>query len=283
MARIQELTMNRGSRMLLLLALGAGLLAAVLVFVALNNSSDSGSGTTAPATTTAIVVAKQDIPVGTEIKEDMLKVIQMSPDLVIKSGFSDTQTVVGQKARVAIVTGEQVSSTKVGVQTKTDGLDQVVPAGKRAVAVEVQELTAVGGNLLPGQKVDLIGVFKIRDVPNVGEVICKDCRTYVLRTRTILQNVEVLSVAQNAQQPVPASDTAAKDSTSQTATSGQLPKEPEKDPHAGTVTVALDPDQVQQVVSAQQIAERVWADLRPFGDNQTPDRPTHDVIVVGQD
>ena len=54
MARIQELTMNRGSRMLLLLALGAGLLAAVLVFVALNNSGDSGSSnTSAPETTAA--------------------------------------------------------------------------------------------------------------------------------------------------------------------------------------------------------------------------------------
>ena len=267
--------MNRGSRMLLLLALGAGLLAAVLVFVALNNSGDSGSSnTSAPETTAAVVVAKQDIAVGTEIKDDMLKVVQVSPDLLIRNAFSDTSAVVGQKARVAIVSGEQVSSTKVGVQSKGEGLNQVVPPGMRGVAIDVAELTAVGGNLLPGHKVDVLGAFRIKKAPGLAP------DEHILRVQTILQNVEVLSVAQNAQEPVPASDAAAKDATKQSETSGQLPKNVEKEPHAGTVTVALAPDQVQQLISAQQVAERVWLDMRPFGEDQTPELPSYDVIVV---
>ena len=44
MARIQELTMARGNRVLLLIALLAGLISAILVFVTLANSeSDSGT------------------------------------------------------------------------------------------------------------------------------------------------------------------------------------------------------------------------------------------------
>jgi len=58
-----------------------------------------------------------------------------------------------------------------------------------------------------------------------------------------------------------------------------LPDDVDEQPGASTVTVALDPAQVQALVSAQEVAERVWLTLRPFGEDKPVDLPTYDVIV----
>ena len=65
MARLQEMTMNRGNRTLLLLALAAGLVAAVVVFVAVNSGDDEKTATVAEGVTTSpVVVASQNISAG---------------------------------------------------------------------------------------------------------------------------------------------------------------------------------------------------------------------------
>jgi hypothetical protein len=46
--------------------------------------------------------------------------------------------------------------------------------------------------------------------------------------------------------------------------------------------VALDPGQVQALISAQQIAERVWLSLRPYGDSNIVEIPAYDVIVTDE-
>ena len=263
--------MNRGNRLLLFIAIGAGLLFAVLAFIALQGGGSSNS-TVSPGTA-KVVVAAQDIPVGTEIAQGMLKTIDVPQSLLVKDAFSDSGPVVGQKARVGILAGEQVATSKIGVASKTEGLNQVLPSGKRAVALSVAEVTAVGGNLLPGNKVDVVAAFKIKGVQGLPD------GAHIERTQTVLQNVEVLSIAQNAQEAVPTSDTAAKDAAVQSETSGLPPADAKKKPDAGTVTLALDQNQAQQLVSAQQVAERVWLTLRPFGESDTPDVAPYDVVV----
>lgn len=273
MARLQEMTISRGNRALLLLALGAGIVAAVLVFVALSDSDEGKTAVVSEGVPVAsVVVASQNISAGTEIAADMLRVIEVPRELLITGAYTETGPLVGQKARVAILSGEQVPPSKIGAQGEDDGLAYVVPKGMRAVAVQVQDLTAVGGLLLPGNRVDIIGAFRIDQAPGLGE------DEDLMRIQTLLQNVEVLAVAQEAQEPVPA-PASEEDSTSDLPTSGQLPDDVDEQPGASTVTLALDPSAVQVLVSAQQIAERVWLTLRPFGEDQQVDLPLYDVIV----
>src|SRR5713101_6082904 len=106
MARIQELALNRGNRGLLLLAVLAGLVAAVLVFVALANSggSDSGSKDT-PAVVSKAVVARENIKAGTTITADMVGLIEVPQDLLVPGAFADATLVVGEKARFPIAKG----------------------------------------------------------------------------------------------------------------------------------------------------------------------------------
>lgn len=272
MARLQELTMNRGGRMLLILALAAGLVAAVLVFVALSQDEDSTATVSEGDSSATVVVAAQDISPGTEITADMLKTIEVPDGLLIAGAYTDVSALTGQKARVAILSGEQIPVSKIGAQGDGDGLSYVVPKGMRAVAVQVQDLTAFGGLALPGNRVDVLGAFRIENAPGLSE------DEDIMRVQTILQSVEILAVAQEAQVPLPAP--AAEDASGDLPTSGQLPDDVDEQPGATTVTLALDPQQVQALISAQEVAERVWLTLRPFGEEQPVDVPAYDVVVT---
>ncbi len=270
MARIQELALARGNRTLLLLALGAGLLAAILVFVVLANNGDSGGGSVPSATSTAAVVAGQDIAVGTEITSGMVKVVEVPQTLAVKNAFTEVAPVVGQTARVPIYQGEQVTSVKIGSQTKDDGLQYVVPKGKRALGLEVVQKTAVGGLLLPGNHVDVIASFD-KDQNGGSRVV------------TVLQDVEVLAVAQKAEEPLPVPSSTETQSANgnDLRTSGNLPKNLDTQPHATTVTLAVDPQQAEVLVGVQAEAKSVWLSLRSFGDTSQIEVRGADIPATG--
>jgi pilus assembly protein CpaB len=271
MARIQGLTIPRGSRGLLILALITGLVAAILVFVGLNQGGGSDNANTESAvTTSAVVVAKSDIAAGTTITADMLKVIEVPDSLLVRNAFSDTQRAVGETARYPIAAGEQLTLARVGPKIEGDGLNFVVPEGKRGIAVKVDEITGVGGLILPGDRVDVIAV--IREQSAVND-----------RVVTVLQDVEVLAVAQSALEPVPAA--ADNDAATQSepdvssTTSGQPPENPEPQPSARTVTLALTPEQVQLLALVQEEGS-VYLSLRHFGDKAQPELPVIDLSAI---
>jgi pilus assembly protein CpaB len=262
------MTLNRNNRGLLVLAIAAGLVTAILVFVALANSeSDSGKTAAPTAATSSAVVAQQAIPAGTEITVDMVKVVAVPDDLLVPGAFAETTPVVGEVARYPIAQGEQLSPAKVGAEAGGNGLDFVVPKGLRGVAIEVAEVTNVGGLLLTGNRVDITVAFTPADQDGPTEVY------------TIIRDVEVLSVAQAAQEAVPAGPSDATAGEGNT-TSGQLPEDLKGQPKAATVTVALDDFQVRLLSCVQDHPRvaRVWLSLRPFGEPapaekvQVPDR-----------
>jgi pilus assembly protein CpaB len=264
-----------GSKALLLLALIAGLIAAIIVFAVVSGDSDGGSVT---STTVPAVTASREITAGTEITEEMLSVTDVPEDLVISGSLEDTEAVVGEVARVTIAEGEQITTAKLGTVTPDDGLSGVIPVGMRAVAVEVDQATAVGGLLLPGDRVDIIRTVRVEGVPGLRE------NEYILRTETVLQNVEVLSVAQEAQKPAGQPDsgeTTDGQTTDASATSG-LVEDPEEQPNAATLTIALTPDQSQQLVGSQDSAavQRVWAVQRAFGDNAIVDIQAYEERII---
>lgn len=274
MIRLQQLTLPRGNRGLLLLALIAGLVAAVIVFVALNNSGSSSSSVVSGAVTPSLV-ATQEIAAGAKITADMVQVQQVPKALLVTGAFTDSQPVIGQVSRLAIAKGEQITNSKIGVPVPDKGLSGVVPAGMRGVSLTVSEVTAVGGLLLPGDHIDVVAAYYVADAPNLAS------NQSLLRTQTILQNVEVLSVAQESQlasaQP---GQQSGQPSTGQSYTSGQLPSNVKQEPGASTLTVALDPQQTESLISYQQRAQKVWAILRPYGDTNTQDVPPNDAIIT---
>ncbi len=273
MARLQEMAASGGSKGLLLLALLAGLVAAVIVFVIVSESDDSGGAVS--SSTTPAVVASQQIDAGEEITAEMVTVSDVPNDLLVSGSLEDTELVVGETARVTILENAQITESQLGVAVPDQGISGVIPVGKRGVAIGVDQVTAVGGLLLPGDRVDIVRTVQIKNAPGLAE------EEYILRTETILQNVEVLSVAQEAQEA--SAQAPAESNTTDTATtSGQLPDDVEEQPNAVTITVALDSSQSQLLVGSQdsEAVVRVWAIQRAFGDAAIVDVPPYEERVI---
>ena len=263
MARLNEITASRGNRLLLGLALAAGAVAAVLVFVALSSNDDGGS-TVSDGPTTSVVVAAQDINAGTVISSDQVKTVEVPADQLISGAVTDMSLVVGEATRVKVYAGEQLIAGKVGAENDREGTAGVVPVGMRGFAMRVSQQTAVSGLLLPGNRVDVyMSIYWNRNND--------DPRDDLVEQRMLVQDIEVLSVAQEAQEVGPAA--AETDPSGQTATSGQLPDEVDAQPDAATVTLALTSEQVAIMTCAQDNHQaQVWVALRAFGE---PSPETH--------
>jgi pilus assembly protein CpaB len=246
---------NRG---MLMLALLAGLIAAALVFIAINAAGDDDSSSpTSVGDTTGVVVAAVDVNAGTRLTADMLRVADVPADLVIAGSFNESDLLVGQIAGVSLTAGEQVTGAKIGPVAVDDdaGLGYVVADGKRAVGLTISAASAAGGLLLPGDRVDVLAAYTI-DVADSEDSIS---------VRTVLQDVEVLSVAQEAQLPRPARPAEGAQAPT-VATSGEIPDDAEIQPDASTVTLSVDPVQAQVLVGVQQSATAIWLAQRAASD-----------------
>jgi pilus assembly protein CpaB len=268
MASIQDLTLGGGNRTMLIVAIVAGLVAAAVVFIAVSESDSGSSGGSSGSGAVSALVAAESIPIGTTITEDMVRLADVPEDVLVAGALDDSEPAVGEVARVAISSGEQITRSKLGVPVPDKGLAGVVPAGMRAVSIEVDEVTAVGGLLLPGDRVDILAVRKVSE--------------NTLRTEIVLQDVEVLSVAQEALEASGRAVVAEDGSTDTSLPSGQLPDDVEEQPNAGTLTLALNPSQLVSLISYHdnEDVENIWAVLRPYGDRSTIDvAPTEMTLI----
>lgn len=275
MARIQQLALPRSNRGLLALAVVAGLVAALLAFVILSQGgSDDAVRTTAPeARTVKAVVAARNIPAGTEVTEEMLKVVEVPEDLLVRGAFATAAPLVGEITQVSIAQGEQITGAKIGPVVEGAGLSYVLPRGYRAIGVQVEELTAVGGHLLVGDHVDILATFQSRNAEGLTTVV------------TVLRDVEVLTVARQAQQPLAVSSEGEGDAAAgDRLTSGQVPDDTTTAPDARTITVAVTPAEALLLAYVHQEAAKIWTVLRPAGEDVSAeeraiDFPTLERIV----
>jgi pilus assembly protein CpaB len=264
---------GRPERLALLLALAFGAVAALLVAVAISSSGGSGSEDGA----VPVLVAKQAINPGTTITADMVEVRQVPPAVAVEGALRSPELAVGRVARFPISAGEQVQARDVAAAAVTAGsvstdmpLSYVIPKGMRAVSIPIDEASAAGGLIRPGDRVDIIGVFDVTLYGLAGNPTeGTDFDKYL--TMTVLQDVEVLAVAQ-AVTPVVVGE-------SQDG-SGQAPRVPVQEvkpnPKAATLTLAVTPEQAQRLVWAQSKGELRVA-LRRFGETgEVPLRPATD-------
>ncbi|MEX2157914.1 MAG: Flp pilus assembly protein CpaB [Dehalococcoidia bacterium] len=250
---------DQRNRAMLIAALFFAVVAAALVFVALQQRSDTRTSGSA-AGTVDIVVAKSDVGANTVLTADMLELRAVQPDEALSGVYANVEQIVGLPSRFPLQAGEQVTGLKVGLSAVTDDKDLalVLPPGMRAVAVKVSEVTGVGGLLLPGNYVDVIAVF-----PNAAGSASSD-NPADIKSVTLLQNVQVLSVAQEAQQPVPQ----ASDGASAGGTYGQRPEDVERQPQAQSATLAVAPGDAQLLALVQETGGVIWLSLRAAGDQQ---------------
>jgi len=260
------ITTGKANRRFIMLAVILGLLGAILVYVAFSRTKSTTGGVT--ENSVAVVVARQDIPARTKITASMVEVRLLSTDVRSNLGYTDVGAVVNKTTRFPISANEQILPNKVvdvspAAAASSRSLAFVVPTGLRAMAVTVKPVSTAGGLVLPGDYIDILGVFSVDFFTSPSDPTAKQkVDNYV--SSTLFQAKEVLAVSQTIVDAVPDSTPVA-DGTARVRNS-----EAKADPQAVTVTLALTPDEAEKLFLAEKNGDLRFA-VRNFGD--TEERP----------
>jgi pilus assembly protein CpaB len=98
---------------------------------------------------------------------------------------------IGRGVVAGIYEGEPILESRLALRGAGAGLAATIPPGMRAVAVRVNDVVGVAGFVVPGQRVDVL----VLGTPP-GASASTGSGTI---TKTILQNIQVLSAGQNIQ------------------------------------------------------------------------------------
>lgn len=167
--------MNR-TRLLLIgfLALAAGVLAAVYVYKNLQSRSN------VPTDMAQVMVAANELQVGSRVEEHDVKVIQISASDMPAGAPRKKADVIGHGVILPISKGEFILPNRLAGENAGSGLPALIPPGMRAVSVRVNEVVSVAGFVTPGTRVDVL----LTGSPTGGGE---------QQTTTVLQNVAVLA------------------------------------------------------------------------------------------
>jgi pilus assembly protein CpaB len=129
-----------------------------------------------------IVVAASDIAVGSRLNETNLIMAAWPEANIPKGAFTDMSTLADRIAVSKLVAGEPLLAAELAAPGSGAGLVAMIEPGMRAMSIKVDEVTGVGGFILPSTYVDIIGVEKLKDDKRKAD--------------TILRRIKVLAIAQ---------------------------------------------------------------------------------------
>jgi len=106
--------------------------------------------------TRTVVVARTDLALGTELQADDLHAAEWPANAVPEGAFSQPSELVGRGLIHSVVRNEPILPAKLASKEAGAGLPPIIPPGKRAVSVKVNEVISVAGYVLPGTFVDVV-------------------------------------------------------------------------------------------------------------------------------
>ena len=133
-----------------------------------------------------IVLANKNLELGTVIKEDDVQLAEWAGEIP-KGASTKVQDLLGRGVTTTIYAKEPVIDSRLAPKGAGGGLAAMIPPGMRAVAVHVNEVVGVAGFVVPGMRVDVLISGSVPNAPSGQGTL----------TRTLLQNVEVLSAGQD--------------------------------------------------------------------------------------
>jgi len=224
--------MQNRLKIALVVAIFFGLVAAYGIYNFLSHKQKEAD--TLRAANQDIIVAAQDIPPGTTfndeaIKKGLLKSTPWPKTSIPTGAYSSPQQIIGKVNRVKIMANEPILESRLAGEGA--GLTVRLEAGKRALALRVDEIVGVSGFIVPDDRVDVILTTTPLGASGDTKI-----------SKIVLQNKRVLSVAQSTEQ---------KDGKPQLARS---------------ITLEVTPEEAEKLSLASQEGQIVLA-LRGLGDD----------------
>lgn len=145
----------------------------------------------AQGATSKIAVATVDISLGAKINPEAVHLVDWPTGVTPPGSFNDLKALENRVARTSLQRGEPIMESKLAPPGTTGGLSAVVPEGKRAITVRVNDVVGVAGFALPGNFVDILVNTQEEGSTNTGN---KDQTI----SKIVLERIMVLAVAQEA-------------------------------------------------------------------------------------
>lgn len=173
--------MRPKSLILLVLALGCGLIAAVGINQILATPSSD-------VQTVGIVVAKAEIKKGDVIKPEDIRLQEWHVDSLPEGAIQKVDDLAERRVKTLIVPGEAILESKL---VPKGSRENEIPAGMKGVAVQVDSVSGMSGLILPGDNVDVM----VHVTANAAAGIP------ATTTKVLLKNVKVHAVDDITERP----------------------------------------------------------------------------------
>ncbi len=177
--------MRPKSLMLLVLALGCGLVASIGISQVMDRNSKRPTATA----TTPIYVALHNINLGDPIDAAMVSLQEWPKDKVPPGAIAQLDELEGRRPRSTIIQGEPILDAKLLAPGQLADPITSIPKGFRLKTISVDAEKSAAGLLSPGDRVD-VQLFVKRDERNGIDSA---------KTKVILQNIRVFAVDQTVQ------------------------------------------------------------------------------------
>lgn len=180
-----------------------------------------------------VVVATTDLAEGQVIIPSALRIVQLPEAAVAREAYRSPDSVVGRVARLPVFSGEALVPGRLAPVGAGAGLEVKIMAGRRAMAVKIDEVAGLAGLIQPNSRVDVLVTLR-RD--GVGEA---------QQAKLFMSNMRVLSMG------------------------SQLERGPDGRPvSATTAALEVTPEEAERLaVAANQ--GKIQLVLRGFGDSDS--------------
>jgi len=185
MARFSTGSQPRAALFLVGSLLGAALAAGAVIRV-LRTAQDEVEAARKGPDTVAVVIATRELDMGLTITDTDVAIRHLLPEMVpTEQVYSDADIVIGRTPRAKILPNEPVRRERLASADAGVGLNALIRKGMRAMTVQVDHQSGVGGFIQPGNYVDVIVTIRPDDQRGRSK----------WATETILSGIPVLTVA----------------------------------------------------------------------------------------
>jgi pilus assembly protein CpaB len=259
--------LKRSNRLVLLFGVFLAIVAFILILVV--RPSGGGNTSTPPEEIQQpTVVAAVDIPLGAKITADKVTTIPLKAAARSPGAYGDVSQVLGKKVRQPIAANAQLTPDSFGETAQGQIFDIEVPKGKRAITVQVDQVTGVGTVIKTGDYVDMVVLLPPDQFPVITTNTQDNSFTVVAglngtSVKLLLQGMQVLGTLL----PPPTAQAQAQQQQQQ----GQATAQPGTALNGQQEIVALEVDaQMAEVIKFAQVAGNISLILRSADDFLDP-------------
>jgi len=178
--------MNRGVRtaVVLVIALVMATLASYALYLAVQQMPVRE----VEVNSVPVVVATQDLPVGTMLTADHIKVTQWPASSPVSGGFEDAAGVSDRGLIAPIIMNEPITEVKLAPREAGGGLPPSIPLGMRAISIKVNEVVGVAGFVVPGTRVDVLATVGRVSGSTMSKAVVSNVQVLTAGTRYDLED-----------------------------------------------------------------------------------------------